>query len=435
MSINQNVNINIKDYNYSQTAFLPHYVTVPMSQEYERNCKVIVEPGEMVEEGQIIATSEKGTNIHSPVPGKVLDIIPCLSPNGRQEHAVNIQFGGAFSYLGKKVVEKDYASIVPSEVIPVLLDKGVDNTFDVSRPENLGVEIQERKKIGSNILVVRLFDEDAFRITDSLITKFYFDQIIIGTKIIAKTINAASILFVIDQKNDISEKIIAAKVPDSFVLKISLKKYSNAFKRGIISSFNRSMRKTCNFVLTRNDLFVDSTTMYEVYKAVVCGIPSISRHVHFTGNCINSSCLLDVKIGTPIKDVVEKIGGFSKPPSQVIVNGLINGVSVSTLDVPITKYVKSVAFLAKDKNTDKQIYPCINCGYCRVACPVNISPDILYNNATNFLKIPVEHAVSSVACIECGICNTVCPSRLPLSQTISILKESQRSILDKNIDK
>lgn len=434
MSSFQAVKANIKDYNFSENAFLPRYVTVPLSQEYDRTFKVQVKPGDEVDEGQVIAVSEEGTQIHSPVPGKVVEIVPCVCPNGKQEHAVRIKFGGTFKYLGKKLTERDIASIPPSEIISSLIEQGVANTFDVSRPENLGLEIQQRRKGKYNVLVVRLFDEDIFRITDSLMSKFYFNQIIQGTKIIAKVMNASSVLFVVNQKNDISDKIIAAKIPDSYILCMSVKKYSTAFKRGIISSFNKSMRKTCNFVVTRNDLFVDSTTMYEVYKAVICNIPSISHHVHFSGNCINSSCLLDVKIGTSIKDIVSQIGGFSKSPSQVIVNGLLNGVSVPSLDVPVTKYVKSISFLSKDKTTDRQIYSCINCGSCRTACPVNISPDILYSNATNFLQIPMEHAVSAVTCIECGICNTVCPSRLPLSQTISILKDSQRNILDKNLD-
>lgn len=434
MSTFQAIKTNIKDYNFSENAFLPRFVTVPLSQEYDRNFKVQVKPGDEVEEGQVIAVSEEGTQIHSPVPGKVMEIVPCVSPNGKQEHAVKIKFGGKFTYLGKKLAEKDYNSISPTQIISSLVENGVVNTFDVSRPENLGLEIKKHKKDKFNVLVVRLFDEDVFRITDSLMTKFYFEQIITGTRLVAKAMKASSILFVVDSKNDISDKIIASKIPDSYILCMNIKKYSTAFKRGIISSFNKNMRKTCNFIVTRNDLFVDSTTMYEVYKAIICGIPSISHHVHFSGSCINSSCLLDIKIGTLLKDLIPQIGGFSKSPTQVIINGLLNGVSVPSLDVPITKYVKSISFLSKDKSTDQQIYNCINCGSCRTACPVGISPDILYSNAINFLQIPIEHAVSAVTCIECGICNTVCPSRLPLSQTISILKDSQRSILDKNLD-
>ena len=101
---------------------------------------------------------------------------------------------------------------------------------------------------------------------------------------------------------------------------------------------------------------------------------------------------------------------------------MLCGTSVKSLDIPITKYVKSVEFLSKKKNSDEQIYSCINCGNCRFACPVKLSPDILYNHTVNFKLLKDTYAASSLACIECGLCNTVCPARLPLCQTIKVLK-------------
>ena len=116
------------------------------------------------------------------------------------------------------------------------------------------------------------------------------------------------------------------------------------------------------------------------------------------------------------------MGGFAKTPSLIIINGSICGTSVQSLDVPVTKYVKSVEFISKVRNTNSHVYSCINCGNCRFACPVKLSPDILYTNTINFKLLPENFAASSIACIQCGICNTVCPARLPLSQTISLLK-------------
>ena len=164
--------------------------------------------------------------------------------------------------------------------------------------------------------------------------------------------------------------------------------------------------------------------MYEVYKAVICSVPSISHLVHFSGNCLYSSCLLDVKIGTTLNDIVKQIGGFVKEPSVIVINGLIYGNSVESLNVPVTKSVKSVEFISKTKITDSQIYSCVNCGNCRYVCPSRISPDILYSYAVNFKEIPEVLKNTVQDCEECGSCNTVCPARLPLSKTISYLKDT-----------
>ena len=96
----------IKDYRDSQRAFLPRFVSIPLSQEADSIYKSLVKVGDVVKEGDVIAEAEiapgKKTYIHSSVPGKVVAIEPVYAPDGKQEFALKIQFGGAFSYLGKK---------------------------------------------------------------------------------------------------------------------------------------------------------------------------------------------------------------------------------------------------------------------------------------------------------------------------------------------
>ena len=251
-----------------------------------------------------------------------------------------------------------------------------------------------------------------------------YAEITKAAKALAKAIKADGIFFAIDQKFENKEYFENIKSENIHILEMNLKRYPCGTPREIISNFNRSLaKKYTELTLTNKDLFLDASTMYEVYKAVICSIPSISKLVHFSGNCLRASCLLNVKIGSTLKDIVAQLGGFIKNPHLIIINGSICGSAVQSFDVPITKYVKSVEFISKINKKNSQIYSCINCGNCRFACPVHLSPDILYTNTINFKFMPENFAASSIACIECGLCNTVCPARLPLSQTISLLKD------------
>lgn len=425
---NQIVSSVIKNYSLSQNAFLPKIVTIPLSQEYNLTYIPTVKIGDTVKEGEIIAksTSEYGetTYIHSSIPGKVIDIEPCCSPNGKQEYAIKIQFGGSFSYLGKKNLDINPSTISPISISDILIEKGIINTFRTSFPENLGLKIKTMKK-GS--LIVRMFDEDPYRYADSLIAKIYFEQVIKGAKIVAKAMNASGIVIAIDQKLDeeAKKKCEELKSESFCVLEMNIKRYPCGTPREIVSAFNRNgMKKNCNFTINKNDLFTDASSMYEAYKAVLCSTPAVNKEIHFTGNCLFSSALLNVKIGTPLKDVISQLGGFVKEPATIIINGSLCGTSVTNLEVPVTQYVKSVEFSSIQKVTDDHIYSCVNCGNCRFVCPVKISPDILYNNTVNFKLLPETFAASSLGCIECGLCNTVCPSRLPLCQTIIVLKQN-----------
>ena len=418
----------IKNYHASEKAFLPKVVTIPLSQENNSYYKCTVNPGDIVKEGDVIAQAEleRGGEgyLHSSVPGRVVSTDPCFSPNGRQEYAVKINFGGALSYLGKIHEEKKPDNYSQNEITKLLIQNGVVNTFKTSIPENLGAQVEQitSDKERRN-LVVRLFDEDPYRITDSLVAKFYFDEIVKGARLLAKSINAKGIVFAIDTKSDSKEWAKNPEYKDIYQLEMKIQRYPCGTPREIVSAFVRGpLNKICNFTITKKDLFTDASTAYETYKAVALNVPCVDRLVHFSGNCLNASCMLDVKLGMSLREIVPQIGGFTKEPAHIIINGMLCGTSVKSLDIPITKYVKSVEFFSKKKNTDEQIYSCINCGNCRFSCPVHLSPDVLYNHTVNFKLLKETYTASSLACIECGLCNTVCPARLPLCQTIKVLK-------------
>ena len=428
----QNLSSILKNYKTSQNSFISKEFLVPLEQENQINYKNIVQKDDIVKEGQVIAVStnssksrkfsEDLTFIHSPVPGKVLDIIPVYTSSGKQKFAVKIKFGGEFSYLGKKNTEKSIEDLSSSQIINELIEKGVINTYNLRKIENPGLQI---KNNSYKNLVIRLFDEDSFRYTDSLVAKIYTNEIVKGAQILAKAMNCYGILFVIDQKFENKEKLENFNISNLRILQVKTKKSPCGTQKQIEQDFRKSgIKKTSNLDITKNDFFTDSSTLYEVYKAVICSTPSVSHLVHFSGNCLYSSCLLDVKIGTTLKDIVNQIGGFAKEPSVIVINGLIYGNSVESLNVPITKSVKSVEFISKTKITDNQIYSCVNCGNCRYICPSKISPDVLYSYAVNFKEIPEVLKNTVLSCEECGICNTVCPARLPLTKTISYLKDT-----------
>ena len=417
----------IKNYKTYENSFLPKSVTIPLAQESDYEYTILVKKGDLVEEGDVIASytdeNKNTVNIHSSIPGIVEDFLPTVCPNGKFNYSIKIKLQGSFRYLGKKKEPESADSVFSTTVIKDLIEKGVVNTFLLSKPVNLGLEIKSLNKKKLQTLVVRLCDEDNFRITDSLISSFFIKEIIQATKVIAKTIDAKGIIFAINKNFGKIEELKNCGLDNSRIIVINNKKFPCGFKREIINEFNKSLKKTLPFRVSKNDLFIDSSSMYEVYKAILLKLPSIDKMVHFTGNCIYSSCLLNVKLGMSIKDVVSQIGGFEKAPSLVVINGNQTGAAVSSLDVPITKYTKSVSFLSSKKETDSHVYSCINCGKCREVCPIKICPDVLYKHAKNGVEIDEIYLKTATVCNSCSLCNTVCPSRLPLGQMIATIKD------------
>ena len=427
MATYQVVPTELKKYKFSENAFLPKIVTVHLKQEKKCNFLCLVKAGDIVKEGDIIAIpdreNENFAKIHSPIPGKVIDIVKTLTPNGQYEKAVKIKLEGKFDFTGKKLLKHDYSNLDIKELIKKLADKGIINTFIISKPESLSKQITSLEDRRERVLIVRLYDEDKLRLSDSLLTKFYAAKIIEGAKITARMIGTKRIVLVADSKTNIDEISALINSENILLLKNRINHYPAGFKREIISSFNKNLKKSCDFTISSKDLFTDSYTMLNVDNAIVYDLPSISTYVQFTGNCLPESCFLKVKLGFTLRELVNQLGGFIHEPSMIIINGAVCGNSVNSMDVPITKTVKSVEFLSKKNIFDYQIYNCIHCGNCRFACQVKISPDIIYAYMNEQKQISESFIKSVALCTECGLCNSVCPSRLPLTQTISILKE------------
>ena len=105
MTTYQVVPTELKKYKFSENAFLPKIVTVPLTQEKKCECRALVSAGDLVQEGDVIAVPENAeagyANIHSPIPGKVVDIVSILTPDGHYEKAIKIKLEGRFTFRKK----------------------------------------------------------------------------------------------------------------------------------------------------------------------------------------------------------------------------------------------------------------------------------------------------------------------------------------------
>ena len=429
--------LKIDAFKNTANAFVPNSVLVPIRQDCENECEWLVKAGDTVSEGQIIASSFRGafkSSVYSPIPGTVMGIELCVCPDGRTCEAVRINLSGKFSFLGKKLKEVDATSYSERMLLSEIEEKGIVNTFTANEPRLLASDISKAKKnTGAKLLAVRLFDEDPSRLTDALITKMFKDNVISGAKIVARALGADGIVFVSEKgcaianamssetSTDISAEHSALHTIPLFSIALNPKKYPSGYKSEIIRAVKKSLKFSdiCKGI-SKNSLFIDSSTALETFRTVSFSMPVIDRYVYLSGSCIPTTGILKVAVGTSIKDLAEQCGGFLKRPEAIIINGIVCGVSAGTLDTPITKYVKSITFLPQSKTPNQKQCECIRCGNCRRICPLHLSPDIIYSREVFPYTQDTDdvYIKSSELCNGCGLCNACCPARLPLSQVI-----------------
>jgi electron transport complex protein RnfC len=119
--------------------------------------------------------------------------------------------------------------------------------------------------------------------------------------------------------------------------------------------------------------------------------------------------------------------GTTATAKEVILGGPMMGMSVSALDVPVTKAMSGMVVFEHDQESHRgPALPCIRCGYCLNACPMQLNPSMLGMLAasSDYETMASDYHLND--CFECGSCTYVCPSNIPLVQYFRIAKSVNR---------
>ena len=170
------------------------------------------------------------------------------------------------------------------------------------------------------------------------------------------------------------------------------------------------------------------STFAAIYRAVKLGVPLTQRIVTISGEAIAEPQNFVVRIGTPLRDLVEAAGGLNELTERVICGGPMMGVAQSDLDAPVVKATNSILCLLKDKNGAAENPVCLRCGKCVNVCPMRLQPLYMYRYV-NAGRVDELERLNVMDCIECGSCSFTCPGKLPLVEKFregkKMLKEAK----------
>lgn len=157
-------------------------------------------------------------------------------------------------------------------------------------------------------------------------------------------------------------------------------------------------------------------TLYGFYRAIRRNIPITERFFSISGNGIKNPKNFRVRIGTPVRDLIEMCGGYTEndKAKAVIVGGPMMGSNIQNDDLIVTKTCTSLIVFDEDVVEPE---PCIHCASCVYSCPVSIQPVQIMNAYKDRDKEAIE-ALNVNKCIECGLCSFTCPSKIHLTETM-----------------
>jgi len=169
-------------------------------------------------------------------------------------------------------------------------------------------------------------------------------------------------------------------------------------------------------------------TAFAVYEAVMKHKPLFERYTTVTGKRLQNPGNFLVRMGTPMKDLIEACGGMPEGDNKLLAGGPMMGKALTSTEVPICKGTNSVTIISDDEARRKEPQPCIRCAKCVGACPMGLEPYLLakISEVKNWERAEREDIVS---CIECGSCQFTCPAHRPLLDNIRQGKSTVMGII------
>ncbi len=409
----------------------PKVVYVPIAQHIGIPAEIIVDRKDKVEIGQVIAKSGGfvSSNIHSPVAGTVTKLDMIIDSSGYKKQCIVIRTDAKnetnfqeIDYPLKKEIDLE-----PAEIVKRISDFGIVGLGGATFPSHVKLNVKEDKKM--DCLIINGVECEPYLTADHRLMLEKGEEIVVGIKILMKALHVnKAIIGIEDNKHDAVElfKRLTASEKQIQVAALQVKYPQGGEKQLISAILDREVPK--NGLPMDVGVVVNNVgTVFAIYEAIQHNKPLIERVVTVTGKKLKNPSNFWVKIGTPIKDLIEEVGGMPEGTRKIINGGPMMGKAIKNTDVPVTKGTSGILIVDEDEACRGEVKNCIRCGECVNVCPMGLEPHLLMNLSE---KGMYEKAAQEdiMTCIECGSCSYVCPSNRPLLDYIRFGKNITKQL-------
>lgn len=414
--------------------FVEEY-TLPLGQHIGAPSKSIVQKGQYVKRGELIAESVGfvSVSLHSPVDGIVSDIGIFDTPKGDVLPGIKIKTD-RFSTQQFHQKAVDFESLDVNGFIKSIQNAGIVGLGGAAFPSHVKFAIPEGKNC--KYLMLNGCECEPFLTADDRTMVEYPKQIIDGLLIVNHFLKAEKIYIAIESNKPKAIEVLSkyAEESNSNIEVVTLKvKYPQGAEKMMISAILGNEVPSGKLPIDLGVIVANVGTIKAISEYFRTGMPLIERIVTITGTSINNPTNVLVPIGTPMDEILEFCGGIKDNTARILLGGPMMGAVQKNLNVPVVKGTSGLLVLSSNEVKDFDQYNCIKCGKCLDACPLFLNPSRMGLLAKKGLwdEMLDFHVMD---CFECGSCSYVCPSGIPLVQSFRVAKGilREKSIRDQN---
>jgi Na+-translocating ferredoxin:NAD+ oxidoreductase subunit C len=403
---------------------LPDEIILPLSQHLGKEAKPLVKKGEEVNAGQMIAQAEGfiSAPVHSSVSGKVLSLGKEITPTGFPKDSIVIKANGTDKTEKILLPPLNSETITPDEIRNRVAEAGIVGQGGAAFPTSVKLSPPKDKII--EVVILNGCECEPYLTRDYRFMIERPDDLISGFKLIMKALGVKRGVIGIENNKPEAIKILTEKVKSEPGLEvISLKtKYPQGAEKMLIKAVTGKEVPPGKLPLDVGAVIQNIGTAIAIHNAVVKGEVLTTAALTVSGKGIKVPKNLLVPVGTPIQSVIDFCGGVTEDAVKIVVGGPMMGVAQFDLHAPVMKATSGILVLTKDEVVENPETPCLRCGQCVGACPLNLIPTKLarYSQLNKYEE--AEDADVTV-CMECGTCAYTCPANIPLVQWIRLGKQ------------
>lgn len=416
---------------------VPSSVVIPVSQHIGAPATIVVNKGDFVKVGQVIATSKGfvSANIHSTVSGKVNKIDTIIDTTGYKQTAVFIDTEGDEWIDG---IDRDPSlnkNIILSseEIIKKCLESGIVGLGGATFPSHVKLSVPQGKKC--EILLINGVECEPYLTSDHRLMLEKGEEILTGVTILMKALNVDRAMIGIENnKPDAIKKLsgLASSFKGITVHPLKVKYPQGAEKQLIKALINREV-PSGRLPIDTGAVVHNVGTAFAVYEAIQKNKPLIERVVTITGPSLSNPGNFLVRIGTPVSKLIEAAGGMPSDTGKIISGGPMMGKAVTNVDIPVVKGTSGIILFPEELSGRSESTACIRCAKCTSVCALNLEPYLLATLSEKgfFERAEKEHITD---CMECGSCSYTCPAGRPVLDYIRLGKSTvTRLIRERNM--
>ena len=399
-------------------AGVPPQLVLPLSQHIGAPSRPLVQVGERVLKGQMIAEAGGYVSVplHAPSSGTVVAIedraIP--HPSGLSAPCIVIDCDGRDEWTPHQGVA-DFRDCEATELLELIRAAGIAGMGGAGFPA--AVKLAGKPGATIRTLIINGTECEPYITADDILMQERASAILEGIAILSHILRPEEVLLgVEDNKPEAIAALNQAATGTNVEVVTFPTKYPSGGEKQLIEILTGKQVPSGGLPADIGIVCQNVGTAVAVADAILRGQPLISRITTVTGEAVAEPRNFEVLLGTPMQHLLDLAGFRPELCERLVMGGPMMGFTLAGPQVPV---VKTSNCLLVPSTTElpapPPAQPCIRCGLCAEACPASLLPQQLYWFARGKETDKLEQH-NLFDCIECGACSWVCPSYIPLVQ-------------------